>query len=72
MGFHPTTGDYSRGAAGIWIEKGELTHPVEEITIGGNLGDMLMAIDCVGSELLWRGRVAAPPVRIASMMVAGS
>ena len=71
MGFDPVTGDYSRGAAGIWIEGGELAHPVEEITIAGNLGDMLLDIDAVGSELLWLGRVAAPPLRIARMMVAG-
>lgn len=71
MGFNPTTGDYSRGAAGLWIEKGEIVHPVEEITIAGNLGDMLMQIDRVGSELHWRGRTAAPPLRIAKMTVAG-
>jgi PmbA protein len=72
MGFNPVTGDYSRGAAGIWIEGGELTHPVEEVTIAGNLLDMLQAIDAVGSELLWLSRVAAPPLRVASMTVAGS
>jgi PmbA protein len=71
MGFNPTTGDYSRGAAGLWIEKGEIVHPVEEITIAGNLGDMLTRIDRVGSELVWRGRTAAPPLRIARMTVAG-
>lgn len=71
MGFNPTTGDYSRGAAGLWVEKGEVVHAVEEITIAGNLGDMLLAIDRVGSELVWRGRTAAPPIRIASMTVAG-
>ena len=71
MGFNPTTGDYSRGAAGLWVENGEVVHPVEEITIAGNLGDMLLAVDRIGSELVWRGRTAAPPVRIASMTVAG-
>jgi PmbA protein len=71
MGFNPTTGDYSRGAAGLWIEKGEIVHPVEEITIAGNLGEMLCQIDRVGSELVWRGRTAAPPLRIAQMTVAG-
>jgi len=71
MGFNPTTGDYSRGAAGLWIEKGEIVHPVEEITIAGNLGDMLQQVDRVGSELVWRGRIAAPPLRIAKMTVAG-
>lgn len=71
MGFNPTTGDYSRGAAGLWIEKGEIVHPVEEITIAGNLGEMLQQVDRVGSELVWRGRIAAPPLRVANMTVAG-
>ena len=71
MGFNPVTGDYSRGAAGFWIEAGEIAYPVEEITVAGNLGDMLMNIDAVGSELLWRSRIAAPPLRIARMTVAG-
>jgi PmbA protein len=71
MGFNPVTGDYSRGAAGLWIEGGEVAHPVEEITIAGNLADMLVAIDAVGSDLLWLSPVAAPPLRVASMTVAG-
>ena len=71
MGFNPTTGDYSRGASGLWIESGQIAYPVEEITIAGNLGDMLMQVDAVGSELVWRGRVAAPPLRVARMTVAG-
>ena len=72
MGFNPTTGDYSRGAAGFWIEGGELLHPVEEITIAGHLGEMLLAIDRVGGELRWFGRTASPPLRIARMTVAGA
>ncbi len=71
MGFNPTTGDYSRGASGLWIEAGRISHPVEEITIAGNLREMLLNIDAVGSELVWRGRVAAPPLRVARMTVAG-
>jgi PmbA protein len=72
MGFNPTTGDYSRGAAGLWIEHGEIVHAVEEITIAGRMQDMLLAIDRVGGELVWHGRTASPPLRIASMVVAGS
>ena len=72
MGFNPTTGDYSRGAAGLWIEKGEIVHPVEEITIASRMQDMLLGVDRVGSELEWHGRTASPPIRIAAMMVAGS
>jgi PmbA protein len=71
MGFNPTTGDYSRGASGLWIEAGRISHPVEEITIAGNLREMFLNIDAVGSELVWRGRVAAPPLRVARMTVAG-
>jgi len=71
MGFNPTTGDYSRGACGLWIEKGEIVHPVEEITIASNLGEMLMNVDAIGDELIWRGRTASPALRIAQMTVAG-
>jgi PmbA protein len=71
MGFNPVTGDYSRGAAGIWIEGGELTHPVEEVTIAGNLGQMLRDVDAVGSDLVWLGRVASPSLRVARMTLAG-
>jgi PmbA protein len=65
------TGDYSRGAAGLWIENGELAYPVEEITIAGNLREMLCAIDMVGSDLVFRGAIASPTVRVAGMTVAG-
>ncbi len=71
MGFQPVTGNYSRGAAGLWIEAGEIAHPVDEITIAGNLGEMLSSIDRVGSDLLWLGRMASPSLRIAAMTVAG-
>ncbi len=70
-GFNPVTGDFSRGAAGLWIENGRPDRPVEELTIAGNLLDMLKAIDAVGSDLLWQGRVAAPTLRIAEMTIAG-
>jgi PmbA protein len=71
MGFNPVTGDYSRGAAGLWIEDGKISHPVEEITIAGNLRDMLTAVDAVGSDLIWIGRIASPSLRIAQMTIAG-
>jgi PmbA protein len=70
-GFNAVTGDFSRGAAGIWIENGQRSHAVEEITIAGNLGQMLLDVDAVGSDLLWLGRVAAPSLRVARMTVAG-
>jgi PmbA protein len=71
MGFNPVTGDYSRGAAGLWIEDGKLTHPVEEVTIAANFGDMLAGIDAVGSDLLWLSRIGSPSVRVSRMTVAG-
>ncbi len=71
-GFNPVTGDFSRGARGRWIENGEPTHAVEEITVAGNLLDILQHIDAIGSELLWLGRISAPPLRVARMTVAGA
>jgi len=72
FGINLVTGDYSRGAAGLWIENGELTHAVEEITIAGNLRDMLPAISMVGSDLVVRGASAAPTVKIERLTIAGS
>jgi len=71
FGFNPVTGDYSRGATGIWIENGQLTFPVEEVTIAGNMKDMLKGIEMVGNDLRFRGKVAAPTVKINRMMVSG-
>jgi len=71
FGFNAVTGDFSRGATGVWIERGERIHPVEEITIAGNLAEMLTKIDAVGSELIWLGSVAAPALRVARMTLAG-
>jgi len=70
-GFDPVTGDFSRGAAGLWIEDGRIAFPVHELTIAGNLGEMLAGIDAVGSEVEWMGGVAAPALRIAELTVAG-
>ena len=74
MGFgtNIVTGDYSRGATGQWIENGELTHSVEEITIAGNLAQMLMNITAVGNDLVFRGSVASPTLRIDGMTIAGA
>jgi PmbA protein len=72
FGINMVTGDYSRGAAGFWIEGGELAYPVEEITIAGNLKDMFAGIEMLGSDLVFRGRIASPTVKIAEMMVAGN
>jgi PmbA protein len=72
FGVNMVTGDYSRGAAGIWIENGELAYPVEEITIAGNLKDMFQNIEMVGNDLEMRARICAPTLKIAQMTVAGN
>jgi PmbA protein len=72
FGVNLVTGDYSRGATGLWIENGQLTHAVEEITIAGNLAEMLCNITAIGSDLVFRGSIAAPTLRIDGMTVAGA
>jgi PmbA protein len=72
FGVNLVTGDYSRGAVGLWIEDGELTHAVEEVTIAGNLRDMLQEIELIGNDLQWRASIACPTLKIARMMVAGN
>ena len=72
VGVNLVTGDYSRGAVGMWIENGEPAYPVEEITIAGNLNDMLREIEMIGSDLEWRGSIAAPTLKIGRMTVAGN
>ena len=71
FGINMVTGDYSRGAVGFWIENGELAYPVEEITIAANLKDMWMGVEAIGNDLVFRGRIASPTVKIAEMTVAG-
>lgn len=70
-GVNALTGDYSRGAFGIWIENGELTYPVAEVTIAGNLRDMLLNLEAVGSDLEFRGSVASPTLLIREMTLSG-
>ena len=70
-GVNIVTGDYSRGAFGMWIRNGELAFAVSEVTIAGNLKDMLTGIDAIGSDLEFRGSVAAPTLRIGEMTVGG-
>ncbi|MGD0293961.1 MAG: TldD/PmbA family protein [Terracidiphilus sp.] len=72
FGVNVVTGDYSQGATGLWIENGQLTHAVEEVTIAGNLAEMLRNVTAIGSDLEFRGAVASPTLRIDGMMIAGS
>ncbi len=71
-GFNPTTGDYSRGAGGFWIENGKIAYPVSEINISGRIDEMLANVDAVGDDLTWFGATAAPTVRISQMTISGT
>ena len=71
MGINITTGDYSRGGAGFWVAGGEIVHPVEEITIAGNLRDMFSGLRQVGSDTELRGNVRCGSVLIDRMTIAG-
>jgi len=71
FGVNIVTGDYSRGASGLWIENGELAYPVHEVTIAGSLSEMLMNIEAVGADLEFRGSVASPTLLIGEMTVSG-
>ena len=70
-GVNIVTGDYSCGAAGLWIENGELTFAVSEVTIAGTLQEMLLGIETVGSDLEFRGSTAAPTIVIKEMTISG-
>ena len=71
-GVNSITGEYSRGANGLWIENGEICHPVQEVTIAGDFLTMLKNIDAIGSDLKMRGSSGAPTLRIAEMTLSGN
>jgi PmbA protein len=71
FGVDLVSGDYSQGAVGQWIEKGRFVHPVHEVTIAGNLKQMLMDVDAVGTDLVFRGSTASPTLRVRKMTVGG-
>jgi PmbA protein len=70
-GVNLVTGDYSRGASGLWISGGELAYPVEEITVAGNLKDLFLNISEIGNDLEFRGAVASPTIRVDGLTVGG-
>ncbi len=70
-GVNIVTGDYSRGAAGLWIENGEFAYPVSEITIAATLQQMLLDVEAAGSDLEFRGSVASPTLLIREMTISG-
>ena len=71
FGVNTVTGDYSRGATGLWIENGQLTHAVEQVTIAGNLGEMLRNVAAIGNDLIFRTAIACPTLRIDGLTIAG-
>ncbi|BCX89039.1 PmbA protein [Methylomarinovum tepidoasis] len=71
-GINLVTGDYSRGAAGFWVENGEIQYPVEEITIAGNLRDMFRQIEAIGCDVDRRGNIRTGSIWLKQMTVAGS
>lgn len=71
FGVNTVTGDYSRGAAGLWIRDGELAYAVSEVTIAGNLQEMLLGLEALGSDLEFRRSISAPTIKIGEMTVGG-
>jgi PmbA protein len=71
QGVNIVTGDYSRGAAGFWVERGRIVHPVNEVTIAGNLAEMFERIRAIGSDVDYRGGIRCGSVLIDSLTVAG-
>lgn len=72
QGVNTTTGDYSRGAAGFWVEGGRILHPVDEVTVAGNLRDMFLAIEAVGADVDRRSHVLVGSLLVGRMTVAGA
>jgi PmbA protein len=72
FGFNPVTGDFSRGAQGFWIENGELTFPVSEVTIAANFDEILKRIDAVADDVDLRTSTIAPSFRVSHMTLAGT
>ena len=71
-GVNTVTGDYSRGAAGFWVENGEIQFPVDEITIAANLKDMFQGIVEIGNDLDMRGNIRTGSVLLEGMTIAGA
>jgi PmbA protein len=71
VGINPSTGDFSSGAKGLWVERGEVAHPVKKVTIASNILDMLAAVDAVGDDLELRHSASCPTLRIGEMTIGG-
>jgi PmbA protein len=70
QGVNTVTGDYSRGAAGFWVEAGEIAYPVDEVTVAANLREVLKDIQCIGDDVDERGNIRAPSILLGAMTVA--
>jgi PmbA protein len=71
MGVNAVNGDYSRGAAGYWVEGGEIAYPVQEITVAGNLKDIFRGIVAVGTDVVRRGSRQSGSILVERMTIAG-
>ena len=71
QGVNIVTGDYSRGAAGFWVENGEIQYPVSEVTIAGNLKDMFLKVAAIGADVDVRGSIQTGSILVESMSIAG-
>lgn len=71
-GLNAVTGEYSRGANGLWVENGEIAHPVQEVTIAGDMLKMLHNVDCVGADLMVKGATSSPAIRVQDMTISGN
>ncbi len=71
-GVNTVTGDFSQGAHGIWIENGELTHPVDEFTVTGTFQKILLGISAVASDIDWNSSIAAPTIKIENLTISGT
>ncbi|MDD2800704.1 MAG: metallopeptidase TldD-related protein, partial [Methylococcales bacterium] len=71
QGVNMVNGDYSRGAAGFWVENGQIQYPVEEITIAGNLKDMLKHIVAIGNDVDYRGNIRTGSILVEQLSIAG-
>jgi PmbA protein len=68
---NPVTGDLSRGAFGLWVDGGEIAFPVSEVTIAGNLEEILNRVEALGNDLDFRAPVCGPTIKIGELTVAG-
>jgi PmbA protein len=72
VGMNPSTGDFSSGAKGLWVDGGEVAYPVKNVTVASNLLEMLAGVDAVGDDLYFRHETVSPTMRIGGMQVGGT